>query len=54
MQTWRDGRRSKKEGCKRQVCHRITCKDYQRNEVKRRLKNSILLPTLMYGSETWT
>ncbi len=23
-------------------------------EVKRGLRNSILLPTLMYGSETWT
>ena len=23
-------------------------------EVKRRLRNSILLPTMMYGSETWT
>ena len=23
-------------------------------EIKRGLRNSILLPTLMYGSETWT
>ena len=32
MQTWRDGRRNKKEGCERQVCHRITCKCYERKE----------------------
>ena len=30
MQTWRDGRRNKRELCERQVCHRITCKDYKK------------------------
>ena len=32
MLTWRDGRRNKRENCERQVCHRITCKDYERKE----------------------
>ena len=25
-------RRNKREGCERQVCHRGTCKDYERKE----------------------
>ena len=58
MLTWRDGRRNKREGCERQVCHRVTCKDYERKECihggKERVRNSIILPTLTYGSETWT
>ena len=42
------------------MCHRITCKGYERKECvhggKDRFKEqySILLPTLMYGSKTWT
>ena len=27
-----DGRRNKKEGCERQMCHKITCKDYERKD----------------------
>ena len=35
--------------------YRITCKGYEEEmcKIKRGLRNSIL-PTLMYGSETWT
>ena len=38
------------------TCHKITCKNYERKECihggnERRLRNSILLPTLMYGSD---
>ena len=32
MQAWRDGRRNKREGCERQVCHGVTYKDYERKE----------------------
>ena len=32
MQTWRDGRRNKRESCERQACHRITCKGYERKK----------------------
>ena len=32
MQIWRDGRRNKSEGCERQLCNKVTCKDYERKE----------------------
>ncbi len=41
----------------RQECCRFTAVIKRRNiymDIKRGLRNSILLPTLMYGSENWT
>ena len=32
MQTWRDGRKNKRDSCERQVCHRMTCKNYERKK----------------------
>ena len=32
MQAWKDGKRNKREGYERQVCHRVTCKNYKRKE----------------------
>ena len=51
-----DKKRNKREGCERQMCHRITYKGYERKECVHEGKEriSILLPTLMYDSENWT
>ena len=59
VQTCRNGRENKREDCERQVCHRMSLARIIRGrnvsmEVERGLRNSILLPTLTYGSETWT
>ena len=32
MQTWKYERRKIRVGCEKQVCHRVTCKDYLRKE----------------------
>ena len=32
MQTWRDGRKNKRENCERQVCHKITCMGCERKK----------------------
>ena len=49
------------EGCTLWMCHTVTCKDYERKECiyggeerERGLRNSILMTTLNYGSQTWT
>ena len=56
MQTWRDGRRNKREGCERQCVigslERVMIGRNVIMEVKRGLRNSILVPTLMYKSKT--
>ena len=53
-----DGRGNKREGCEKQVCHRVTCKDCERKECihggKERVKEQYTLPTLTCGSKTWT
>ena len=42
-----------RESCERQVCHKVTCKGCERNNVsKRGLRNSFFLPTLTDRSET--
>ena len=55
MLTWRDGLRNKRAVKGRCVIGSLA-RVMRRNvsmEVKRGLRNSIVLPTLMYGSETW-
>ena len=32
MQTWRDGRKNKRESCEGEVYHMITCKVYERKK----------------------
>ncbi len=57
MHTWRDGWRNRERAVKgRSVIGSLARVMKERNvstEVKRSLRNSILLPTLTYGSETW-
>ncbi len=58
MQTWRDGRKNKRKRVAKgksaigSLAKVIKGRNVS-TEVKRCLRNSILLPTLMYGSETW-
>ncbi len=57
MQTWRYGGSNKRAVKGRSVIGLLARVMKWRNvstEVKRGLRNSILLPTLTYGSETWT
>ncbi len=57
MQTWRDGWRNKKAVKGRSVIRslaRVMKGRIVSMKGKRSLRNSILLPTLTYGAETWT
>ena len=58
IQTWRDGMKIRKKAVKGKCVIGSLSRNMRGNnilmEVKRVLRNSILLPTLPYGSQTWT
>ena len=53
IQTWRDVRRNKRDGCEGQVCHRVTCEANERKECIHRGKERLKEQYSPVNTDLW-